>query len=492
MVTENCNCPLQLQLQLKLPVAKKVVSRIMNPKVKQAQDWLRAYEEELLADYRSLLQIPSLESDPQPNAPFGIENRRALDLCLAKATEWGMKTTDLEGYLGYADFGSGERLVMSLGHLDVVPVGPGWKHEPFGAEIDGGYVYARGAEDDKGPTIASFYAMRAIKEVFPDIPARLRQAFGCNEESGFKCVERYVQTEEAPTFGVAPDSGWPLYHAEKGIANLEITAKIPTAGVQLISIRGGQRPNIVIDSCEAVVKIAAEVRSFVESALADNWDNNVTFTWNGDTLTVSASGKAAHGATPHEGDSAAVRCFRFLRAISPLPDRKLFDELFQLGHYGGQGLGIAGADEPSGDLTSNLGIVDTSADGVELLFNIRYPVTWTGEQLTERCRAKLAKYTTNFELKVTRDSPPLYFPLEHPLVKAIVDVYERETGERLTPGTMGGGTYARAVANTVSIGTGWEGDGPAHETDERLKIEHLYKMSRIYAHILIELATMEV
>jgi succinyl-diaminopimelate desuccinylase len=53
---------------------------------------------------------------------------------------------------------------------------------------------------------------------------------------------------------------------------------------------------------------------------------------------------------------------------------------------------------------------------------------------------------------------------------------------------MGGGTYARAIPNTVSIGTGWLGDGKAHETDERLKVEHLFKMSRIYAHIFYKLA----
>jgi succinyl-diaminopimelate desuccinylase len=33
----------------------------------------------------------------------------------------------------------------------------------------------------------------------------------------------------------------------------------------------------------------------------------------------------------------------------------------------------------------------------------------------------------------------------------------------------------------------WDGDGPAHETDEKLKIEHLFKMSRIYAHLFLRL-----
>ncbi|MEQ1823153.1 MAG: hypothetical protein ABL949_11630 [Fimbriimonadaceae bacterium] len=45
----------------------------------------------------------------------------------------------------------------------------------------------------------------------------------------------------------------------------------------------------------------------------------------------------------------------------------------------------------------------------------------------------------------------------------------------------------RAVPNCVSIGTSWEGDGPAHQTDERYKVEHLFKASRIYAHMFLRL-----
>ena len=72
--------------------------------------------------------------------------------------------------------------------------------------------------------------------------------------------------------------------------------------------------------------------------------------------------------------------------------------------------------------------------------------------------------------------------------KALVDVYRQETGDDKAPGVMGGGTYARAVPNTVSIGTGWEGDGPAHENDEKVCVGHLLKMAKIYAHILYRLA----
>ena len=459
-----------------------------DPTVGRAQEWLRGHEAELLADLRQVLKFPSLEEPALPNAPFGKANRDALDFMLSLSASAGMRTKDVEGYCGFAEFGQGDKMVMTLGHLDVVPVGPGWKHEPFGAEIDGDYLYSRGAVDDKGPTIAAFYAARAVKEVWPDVPARIRSVFGCNEESGFKCVERYMQTEEAPTFGVAPDSGWPLYHAEKGIANLFVVAPRPGGEFALLEVCGGQRPNIVIESCEADVRVSASVRGEVEARVADAWDRNLTVTWQGDVMHVAARGKAAHGSTPYKGDSAAIRVLRFLWEVSPLATQEQYETLLNVPMTQGEGVGIEGADEVSGALSCNLGVISSDEGGVRFLLNVRYPVTWKGGDMRTRCEAKLASLGEGFRLEQFDDSPSLYFPLDHPLVKTICDVYEAETGERKTPGVMGGGTYARAIPNTVSIGTGWSGDGGAHENDERVKVEHLYKMSRIYAHILVRLA----
>lgn len=461
-----------------------------DPIVAKLQDWLKAHEQALVDDTRAVLRFNSIESDPEPNAPYGKGNRQALDFVLGKAKEWGMETTDLEGHIGYAQFGKGDRLIMTLGHLDVVPVGDGWKHEPFGAEIDNGYIYSRGATDDKGPTMAAFYAMRAIKEVCPDIPARMRTAFGCDEESGFCCVARYMETEEAPTYGVAPDSGWPLYHAEKGIADFVISAEIPPSNFQILEVTGGQRPNIVIDKCSARVRVGADIRKDVEAKVAHRWDANVTATWSGDELHVQAKGKAAHGANPFLGDNAATRVFRFLLEVAPFTSFESIEELLRMGQTSGVGIGIEGGDEVSHDLTCNLGIVTTEGSTLKMLFNIRYPVTWSGDDLAARCREFLADQKGKYSMKVDRDSPSLYFPLDHPLVKTVCDVYTEETGETRAPGVMGGGTYARAIPNCVSIGTCWDGDGMAHETDERIAIASLHKSARIYVHLFYRLATM--
>jgi succinyl-diaminopimelate desuccinylase len=456
--------------------------------VAAAQAWLEQHEQELIDDLRAVLQIESLETDAEPNAPFGPGNREALDFVLNKAEEWGMATKDVEGYAGHAEFGEGDKLVMILGHLDVVPVSDGWKHAPFDAEIDGDYLYARGAVDDKGPTMAAFYALRALKETGADLPCRMRAVFGCNEESGFKCVERYFQTEEAPTYGIAPDSGWPLYNAEKGIANLIVNAPFPKGDLSIISMNGGSRPNIVIDKFELTLEFAPEMEAEIKEKTADYWDKNVAVSFSGNRIGVTATGKAAHGSTPFMGDSAFTRAMRYALAIAPPEHKGEYDAWLMLGHPGGVGIAIDGRDDPSEDLTANVGVVRTEGDAARVTVNIRYPVTWKGADVEARAKAKLEKDGFGWKVSEFDDSEPLFFPADREPVLTILEAYREETGDMTPPRSMGGGTYARAVPNTVSVGTGWDGDGPAHENDERIHISHPLKMAKIYVHILYRLA----
>src|SRR5699024_12043674 len=57
-----------------------------------------------------------------------------------------------------SDLGSGEKETALLGHLDVVPEGDGWSHDPYDMIEKDGYIYGRGVADDKGPTVLGLYA----------------------------------------------------------------------------------------------------------------------------------------------------------------------------------------------------------------------------------------------------------------------------------------------------------------------------------------------
>jgi acetylornithine deacetylase/succinyl-diaminopimelate desuccinylase family protein len=57
--------------------------------------------------------------------------------------------------------GGGKTLAFNT-HMDTVPEGTGWTHEPFAGEIVDGSVYGRGSADAKGPLAAFLAAIEAI------------------------------------------------------------------------------------------------------------------------------------------------------------------------------------------------------------------------------------------------------------------------------------------------------------------------------------------
>lgn len=84
----------------------------------------------------------------------------ALDVLEAVLKELGFATHrlpfgDVDNL--YARLGNRAPHFCFAGHTDVVPVGEGWKQEPFAAEVKDGVLYGRGAADMKS-AIAAFVA----------------------------------------------------------------------------------------------------------------------------------------------------------------------------------------------------------------------------------------------------------------------------------------------------------------------------------------------
>ena len=48
-----------------------------------------------------------------------------------------------------------------------------------------------------------------------DWKKRIHIIIGTDEESDWKCTERYFQTEEMPTLGFAPDAEFPLFMVKR-------------------------------------------------------------------------------------------------------------------------------------------------------------------------------------------------------------------------------------------------------------------------------------
>ncbi len=464
----------------------------------QVSEWIEAHRQEIVETTQALLRIPSVEGAPAPGAPFGAETRQALDYALSVTARYGLTTKNLDGYAAHAEWTApgvapDAPIVGALAHVDVVPAGEGWSHPPFGAEIAGGKIYARGATDDKGPAMAALWALLAVKECGVPLTRRIRLILGANEESGFGCVKHYFAHEEMPVTGFTPDAMFPLVYAEKGIANAVLTRSAPPEGgpIHLASLAGGQRPNMVPDTAEAVLQnpspraaVVARLNAVVGVTTED---------MESDDLRVTAKGVSAHGSTPENGVNAvAVLCDALLLLdheedqIAVIQQMRAWAE-----DTAGGTLGIAGRDDVAGPLTSNLGVAALEDGRVSLTFNIRYPVMWNSETLRACLEAGIAG--SGWSLDSLTDQAPLYVPLDDPLVATLLQVYRDETGDETAPLTMGGGTYARSMRKGIAFGPSFRdadpADGGAHEKDECWPVEHLIRAAKIYARALARLAS---
>ncbi len=174
-------------------------------------------KEEMLNNLQKIIQIPSVyEKSDNSSMPFGKNVNDALNFMLNLGKELGFRTKNIDGYCGYIEFGEGEELIGIIGHLDVVPAGEAWTYPPFSATIFDNKVYGRGTIDDKGPVIASLYAMKSIMDTCK-IHKWVSLILGLNEENSWECINYYKKHEEMPTIGFSPDADFPCIYAEKSI-----------------------------------------------------------------------------------------------------------------------------------------------------------------------------------------------------------------------------------------------------------------------------------
>ena len=192
----------------------------MSKRNKELDDAVAALRPEMIAALQRLIRKPSVEASPLPGKPFGADVDACFTEALTLCHELGFETTDLDRYIGWCEIGSGDEMVAVLGHLDVVPEGEGWHHPPYGAEIVGSKLFGRGAIDDKGPVVASLFALKAIRDLGIPLDRRVRLLFGLNEETNDRDVFYYREHGgELPVLGFTPDGEYPLINGEKGILN---------------------------------------------------------------------------------------------------------------------------------------------------------------------------------------------------------------------------------------------------------------------------------
>lgn len=451
--------------------------------------------DDLIKSTQEIVRIKSIEEEPKPGMPFGEGVAKALDCALEISDKLGFKTVNMDGYVGYAEYGEGEDYVAVLGHLDVVPEGDGWIYPPYGAEIHDGKMYSRGTMDDKAPIMAALYGLKAIKDSGVKLSKRVRVIFGTNEETGSAEIHYYNEREKPPVTGFTPDGEYPIIYAEKGFTSFDVVKDInvkQSGDIIVKYIKGGQRTNIVPDYCEAGIE-AKNTGAIVEAAekFAKTSGYKVSAEVKDGIVVVKSIGVSAHGSVPQLGKNGIMQLVAFLDTLE-LSKSDADDVIAFLNKYVGmeaygESFGVGLEDDISGKLSFNLGVLNMDEEKVVIGLNLRYPVKYKFDDMMNPFKARIAEIGARVENLDHQE--PLYFPEDHQLIKTLQEVYTKYTGQEATLLAIGGATYAKEMPNIVAFGPIFPGQPDLdHQANEYIEIEELILNAKIYADAIYQLA----
>ena len=437
-------------------------------------------KEQFLTSLQTIISYPSVLNEGENGTPFGQAIQDVLEKTLEIAQEMGFQTyLDPEGYYGYAEIGQGEELLAVLCHLDVVPAGDleDWQTPPFEATLKDGWLIGRGVQDDKGPSLAALYAVKSLLDQGVVFTKRIRFIFGTDEETLWRCMNRYNQIEEKADLGFAPDSSFPLTYAEKGL----LQVKLHGPGWEDRPLQAGRALNVVPDKATYKGERLEELLPVIEQS-------GVNYTE--ETGAVTVLGLSKHSKDAAEGVNAIVGLAESLSLIQPHPAL-----LFIADAVGEDATGVALfgeiKDEPSGALSFNIATLSIDEERSEIGIDIRIPVLADKDALVERLTEVAASYQLQYE--EFDYLAPLYVPLDSPLVSTLMKVYQEETRDQTPAMSSGGATFARTMENCVAYGALFpDALQTEHQANERAKLDDLYRAMEIYAETIRRLAGKEV
>lgn len=452
----------------------------------KVEKWIDEREQQIISALQENLQIPSEKADGEEGAPFGSEIKRALEHALALADGFGFETRNMDGYVGYVDYGSGDEMLGVMTHLDVVPAGVGWTYPAYGAEIHDGCIYGRGTMDDKGPAIASIFALAALKECGVMPQRKIRLILGCDEESGWACMAHYSKHEPLPDMAFSPDAEYPLVNSEKAMFHANYKKEYASS----ITLHAGERSNVVPGEATASVKLPlARMLPIIEAYMEKSDYACAASAIDDETTSITVKGLSAHASMPESGRNAVLAMLQLL-SLLPLEGEdaltvQSLSALLGMDMYG-EGFDLDKEDF-SGRLTFNPGVIHWDENGIStLLIDIRAPISLPENDIALALRTGFAKAGLSEEWGQYKNGH--YVDPESELVKKLLDVYAKRSGEYLPPLKIGGGTYARCIPNAVAFGCERPGiESPVHMPNEYMRVEDLMFNTHMLADAMLAL-----
>lgn len=357
-------------------------------------------------------------------------------------------------------------------------------------------IYGRGTIDDKGPTIASLYAMKYVMDNFK-INKRVRLILGLDEENNWESINYYRANEEHPDVSFSPDADFPCIYAEKEVISSYLSSPCfidNSKNLNIIGIDCNNNPlNVVPRFCSATIWVnhinINSVFAFIKNLANNDKSFDITLNISNNQIQVNSYGKQAHAAHPDLGINAISNLIYILDVtFKHFNCSNLFLEYVSkyIGNdFLGSLLGICFADF-SGFLTLNIGYFELKDNLLKLGLNIRVPVTFASSDITSAFIGTIENLPITYE--VHKIIPKLNLDSSNGLAVTLTRIFNDEYNSNYNPITIGGATYARAFNNCISFGPNFPNSKDmCHQTDEFISIHNLLFCVKVYARAILEL-----
>jgi len=375
---------------------------------------------------QDMVRTPSLSCQEKPVAERLATEMRAIGFDQV----WTDRIGNVVGRIGP---GTGPRLLYN-GHMDTVGVGDpsAWTRDPFGAEIESGVLYGRGAADMKGPLASLVYGAKAL------IDSRVKLA-------GDLYVVGVVQEE--------PCEGYAM---------------------RVLVEEEGIRPDWVVLAEPTDLQVSRGHRGRME-------------------LEVTVRGRSSHASAPNLGENAIYRAARVIFSLELLADMLAEDPFLGKGTLAVTRIeNTAGSKNVIPDsctfvIDRRLTLGETEAKALAELQGVI-----AREGVRAKVRLAEFEYTsyTGYLCRGVEHYPAWVVPENHTLVQTAARAVRAVTGERATLGKWDfstDGVYTMGVASIPTVGIGPGQEARAHTADEHIRLADCYTAAQVYAQLAIEL-----
>ena len=228
-----------------------------------------------LEELSEWLRIPSVSADPAHAGDVRLAGEWVCELVRSAGGEAELRATGAQplaiGEIRASNGAADAPTLLLYGHFDVQPPAPLdlWSSPPFEPELRDGYLYARGAADDKGN---SYLLLKAAQTLAREgaLPVNVRIAFDGEEEIGGRSVVDFLAADEQGAdacviFDAAmPREDIPAFElATRGLVYVHV--RLRTGERDLHSgLFGGAALNAIhalMGALEAVVSVPEELRA---------------------------------------------------------------------------------------------------------------------------------------------------------------------------------------------------------------------------------------